>query len=240
MTRILGLALLDGAGDAADEAAAADGDDDGFEVRNLVEEFEADGSLPGDHFVVVEGMQEGEAVGVALADGFGAGFVVVGAVEDDFRAVAGGGGDLDQRRHQRHDDARADAVLAGVEGDGLGVIAGAGGDDAAAALVVGEGEDLVERAALFEGAGALQVVELEEDLLAGHLGKPGGVARGREVDVAADALLRGADGVEGDGQAFPPCDGLRTAPILYRVRTQCAFLCAPQRVPRSGRSHDLG
>jgi hypothetical protein len=49
-----------------------------------------------------------------------------------------------------------------MEGDGLGVIAGAGGDDAAAALIVGEGEDFVQRAALFEGSGALQVVELEK------------------------------------------------------------------------------
>jgi hypothetical protein len=76
------MALLDGAGDAADEPAAADGDDDGFEVGDLLEQLEADGSLPCDHLVVIEGMQEGEAVSAALADRFGAGLVVVGAVED--------------------------------------------------------------------------------------------------------------------------------------------------------------
>ena len=141
-------------------------------------------------------MEEGEAVGGALADGFGAGFVVIGSVEDDVGSVARSRGHLNQRRHERHDDARADAVLAGVEGDGLGVVAGAGGDDAAPALLVGEGKDLVERAALLESAGALQVVELEEDLLAGHLGEARGVAGGREINVAADALACGADRIE--------------------------------------------
>jgi hypothetical protein len=134
-----------------------------------------------------------------LADRFGAGLVVVGTVEDDVRTVVRGRGDLDQGCHLRHDDASADAVPAGVERDGLCVVAGAGGDDAAASLFVGEGENLVQRAALFEGSGALQIVKLEEDLLAGHLGQAGGMASGRQVDVAADALAGGADGVEGDG-----------------------------------------
>ena len=58
----LGIGFLEGAGDAADEAAAADGDDDGFEVGNLLEEFEADGALAGDDFGVVEGMDEGAAL----------------------------------------------------------------------------------------------------------------------------------------------------------------------------------
>jgi hypothetical protein len=144
-------------------------------------------------------VQEGEAVGAALADRFGTGLVVVGAVEDDVRAVVRSGSDFDQGRHERHDDAGTDAVPAGVECNGLGVITGAGGDDAAAALVVGEGEDLVQRAALFESTGTLQVVELEEDLLAGHLGELRRVGRGRQVDMAADALARCDDGVEGDG-----------------------------------------
>jgi hypothetical protein len=66
--------------------------------------------------------------------------------------------------------------------------AGAGGDDAALFFVVGEGEDFVERAALLEGSGALEVVELEEDLLAGHARELVGVRRGREIDVVLDAL----------------------------------------------------
>src|ERR1700691_5310183 len=38
--------LLDGAGDATYEAAAADGDDHGFEVGDLLQQLEADGTLP--------------------------------------------------------------------------------------------------------------------------------------------------------------------------------------------------
>ena len=43
-----GVGLLERAGDAADESAAADGHDDGFELGHLFEEFEADGALAGD------------------------------------------------------------------------------------------------------------------------------------------------------------------------------------------------
>ena len=48
MTRILRVGLFQSAGDAADEPAAADGDDDGFNVGDLFEEFKADGALPAD------------------------------------------------------------------------------------------------------------------------------------------------------------------------------------------------
>ena len=43
----LGIGFLESAGDAADESAAADGNDDGFDVGHLLEEFEADGALAG-------------------------------------------------------------------------------------------------------------------------------------------------------------------------------------------------
>jgi len=86
-----------------------------------------------------------------------------------------------------------------VEGDGLGVIAGAGGDDSATALFVREGEYLVKRATFLKGSRALQVVEFQEDFLAGHLGEGGGVGCGREIEMAADAFAGGADRVECDG-----------------------------------------
>ncbi len=139
----LGVGLLEGAGDAADEAAAADGDDDGFDVGDLLEQFEADGALAADDLGVVEGMDEGAALFDAAAHGFFAGLVVAGAVEDDFGAIAARGGDLDLRRGQRHDDLGANAARGGVEGDALGMIAGAGGDDAALALGLAEREQLV-------------------------------------------------------------------------------------------------
>ena len=105
--------------------------------------FEADGALAGDDFGVVEGMDEGAAFFDAAAQGFVAGLVVAGAVEDDFSAIAARGGDFDLRRGQRHDDLGANAARGGVEGDALSMIAGAGGDDAALALSLAEREQLV-------------------------------------------------------------------------------------------------
>ncbi len=56
-------------------------------------------------------------------------------------------------------------------GDALGVVAGGCGDDSAGGLLRSEGGDAVERATLLEGAGHLEVLELEVDLLAGEVGE---------------------------------------------------------------------
>jgi hypothetical protein len=58
-----------------------------------------------------------------------------------------------------------------MEGDSLGMVAGAGGDDAAFALRLAQGEQFVERATLFEGTGALQVFKLQVKGKAGELGE---------------------------------------------------------------------
>ena len=78
-----------------------------------------------------------------------------------------------------------------MEGDALGVVAGAGGDDSALALGFAEGEELVERAALFERAGALQVLELEVQGQAGEFGEMMRELAGRDVDGALDARAGG-------------------------------------------------
>ena len=114
-------------------------------------------------------MNEGAALFNLAAQGLFAGLVVAGAVQDDLGAVAPRGGHLDLRRGQRHDDLRANAVGRGVESDSLGVIAGAGRDDAALALRFAQGEQFVERAPLLERAGALQVFELQVEGHAGQL-----------------------------------------------------------------------
>jgi hypothetical protein len=58
-----------------------------------------------------------------------------------------------------------------MKGDALSVVAGAGGDDAALALGLRQSEQLVESAALFEGAGSLQIFELEVERETGELRK---------------------------------------------------------------------
>ncbi len=152
---------------------------------------------------------------VAAAARFGVGFVVVGAVEDDLCAEAPGGGDFDERRRQRHDDDGVDAALGGVVGDALGVVSGGGGDDAARGLLGGEQGDAVERAALLEGAGHLQVFELEVDVLAGEFGEHERVRAGGLVDRAAEALARGEDVGEADAEV---CARWRRISILMVPR----------------------
>ena len=86
----------------------------------------------------------------ATAEGFFAGFVIAGAVQDDLCAVAAGGGHLNLWSGKRHNDLGADAAGGGVKGYTLGVVAGARGDDPAFALNLAKGEELIEGAALLE------------------------------------------------------------------------------------------
>jgi hypothetical protein len=67
-----GRRFLDGAGDAADEAAAADGHHHCLKLRDLLQKLKANGSLAGHDAGVVEGMDEGEMLLVAQTQGLGA------------------------------------------------------------------------------------------------------------------------------------------------------------------------
>ena len=152
-------------------------------------------------------MNEGAALFDAAAQGLFAGFLVAGAVEDDLGAEATRGGDFDLRRGQRHDDLGANAKRGGVEGDALGVVAGAGGDDAAVTLHLAEGEQLVERATLFEGAGELEVFKLQVQRQTGQFGELVGELAGRNVDGVADARAGCLDAGEGDQLAVRLVEG---------------------------------
>ena len=69
---------------------------------------------------------------------------------------------------------------------GLAVVAGRGRDQAAAPLLLREGEDAVERPALLEGAGLLQVLELEVGADAAEAGEVLRAGAGTLVDRAGD------------------------------------------------------
>ena len=90
-----------------------------------------DGALPGHDGGVVEGMEEDHAFPFAEPRGFDAGFVVVGAVEDDLRTEVPRSRHLDQRGGERHDDDGADAEAGRVVGDTLRMVAGACRNDTA-------------------------------------------------------------------------------------------------------------
>jgi hypothetical protein len=165
------IRFFHGTGDSADQASAADWDHDGFDVGMLFEDFETERPLAGDDGVVVEGVNQRKSFGAALLDGLGVGFVVVRAVQENICSVRARGRYLGERGGERHDDARVDSVAAGVVGDSLGMVSGGGGDHSARAFIGSEREKFVQSAALFECAGALLIVELEENGIIGECGE---------------------------------------------------------------------
>ena len=96
---------------------------------------------------------------------FGLGFPLVGsgADQDNFGSQFGGGFALDQRSIVGHHDYRFHLERSRRVGDALGVIAAGIGDNAALALGLGEGSDLVISSAKLEGADGLFVLGLEKE-----------------------------------------------------------------------------
>ncbi len=74
-------------------------------------------------------------------------------------------------------------------GHSLGMISRAGGDHPALLFAFGQQENPVESTALFEGSRSLQIIQLEIDLLTGHLGEIGRELTGGKVDEIADSLF---------------------------------------------------
>ncbi len=105
------------------------------------------------------------------ADGLGviAGLVVAVAVQHHLRPEAAGMLDLHGRRGLGHDDGDRRPQPLAMIGQTLGMIAGRGGDDAAPTLFLAQAQQLVQRAALLEGGGELQVLELHIYFRAGDL-----------------------------------------------------------------------
>ena len=89
---------------------------------------------------------------------------------DDHRAVGRQASTLVIEAPVGHEDLARHAEVAGRERQRLGVVAGAAGRDAVAALRAERGE-LVHRPADLERPGALQALGLEHDLPAGLLGE---------------------------------------------------------------------
>ena len=92
--------------------------------------------------------------------GLGGGVVKGAAEEHHLRAQSLGVVYLHQRGGGGHDDDCPAPGLLGGHGYPLGVVARRGGDEAALALFLGEGADLIGRAPDLIGAGDLQVLRL--------------------------------------------------------------------------------
>src|SRR5699024_4875191 len=111
-------------------------------------------------------------------------------VENDVGAVVLGVVDLDQRSCGGHDDGGGNAGGLGGVGQSLGVVAGRGGNQAAAFLVVREGADLIIGPADLVGPCDLHVFRFQIDLVSTAL------RQGRGVDQVggADHALQHAAG----------------------------------------------
>ena len=157
----IGIELLDGEGNAGDESAAADRNDDRVRVGQLVENFQTDSALSRDNPVVIKGMNEGVALLVAQIERSLIGVVVNAVDKADVRAELAGGLHLGDGGAVRQADQRLDAALGGSEGNALRVVAGGAGDDAPCLFLVGEGSDLIVSASDLEGACHLKTFRLQ-------------------------------------------------------------------------------
>ena len=98
ITRTSGRARLDHAGDAGDQSAAADRDDDRGQIGDVLEQFEPERRLAEDHVRIVERVHERRAgLGRALARS-GDAFIDRVAAEMDDAAERLDGGHLGDRR----------------------------------------------------------------------------------------------------------------------------------------------
>ncbi len=195
----VGTQRLDVAGNPGDQAAAADRHEHRRQaVLAVAENLGADRALARDDQRVVEGVNErhpalgDERVAVRLRVG------VAVAREHDLGAHGAHRVHLDLRRRLRHDDHGVETELARRERDTLRVVAGARGDDAASGLVCPEVRNLVVRAAQLEAEHRLQILALEEDLVAETARQPRREVERRFARDVVDAARE--DVVEQPGQ----------------------------------------
>ncbi len=165
----LGRLLFDRAGDSRDEPSAADRNEDGVDIRLLLQDLETERALTHYYVAVVEGVDEDGARLLRELGRCAQRLIDDVAAQLDVGAILLGGRELRQGDAHRHEDGRADAQLARCEGHALGVVAGRGGDDSACLLVVAQVHKPVVRTADLVGTGALQVLAFEPDIRPQHL-----------------------------------------------------------------------
>ena len=83
--------------DTGDQAAAADRDDDHFEIGILLVKLKSDCSLAGDDPGIVEGGNKSEALFLAQPLCFGVSAIVIIAAQHSFGAILAHARDFDQR-----------------------------------------------------------------------------------------------------------------------------------------------
>ena len=144
-------------------------------------------------------MDELKAPGVGQVLGVRPGLAQIPAVQHDAGAEGLGARHLGERGAPGHDDGRRNVPPPGVERHPLGVIAGRRGDDSGLGRGGVHGGQPDQRPARLEGAGVLQVLQLENHLRpAQGRDRLRGNTR-RAQDLAVQHLGGGADIVKGNG-----------------------------------------
>jgi hypothetical protein len=207
--------------DPGEEAGAADRADDGVGVAHLLEHLERHRALAGDDGGVVKTVDVGEAFRRRKLVGPRARLRKIPARHDHDRAQFPAGAHLDERGVVRHHHRDRDAEQLAVIREAQRVVPGRRGDDAALLLPGFQLQERVARAALLEGAGALEVVEFAEDPRPGDVRQRDGLRAGRHDHPAGEAAAGGADGGKGDGLGVDDATSLSHGPrgaILLRPR----------------------
>ena len=160
---------------AGGQPAPSDGDQDHVHIGQVLEDLIGDGALSGGHLQVVEGGDIGETLLLGQLGGLFRRLIKDLPVENDVGAVVLGVVDLDQRSCGGHDDGGGDAGGLGGIGQSLGVVAGGGGNESPALLVLRQGADFIVGPSNLVGPGDLHIFRLKVDLIPIALGEGGGV-----------------------------------------------------------------
>ncbi|MCY1520347.1 hypothetical protein D9M68_551220 [compost metagenome] len=167
-------------GDARHQAAAANRHEDGVQrAAVLAEDFHGHGALPGDHVRVVIGRHEGQALLRRQLQRVGQGVGEGIAVQHHLAATGTHAVDLELRGGARHHDGRFDAQLPRRQRQALGMVAGRCGDHAPRALFRAQLHHTVVGTTDLEGVDRLQVLALEQHLVAQPLAELAGGLQGR-------------------------------------------------------------
>ena len=176
--------------DPARQPAATDRDEDDRDIRQVLDELEPDRPLAGDDPIVVERRDDLEpALGCELLGHLLA--LVAGRADDhDLGAVGRHPLALDRRRVGGHHDHGRRPQQASRSSDALGMVARRVGDDAAPALLRGQGRDRGVGASQLERPDRLEGFGLQEPSLLGRserherrAGRDAAQAVGRRTDV---------------------------------------------------------
>ena len=158
----LGHELLDEDGDPCGKTTTTDRYEDPVDVRCVLDELQADGSLTSDDHRVVEGGDVGQSLVLGQFEGVSLGFVEGIPGQDHLAAELAHGVNLDRRSGSRHDDLGLDREPGTREGDALGVVAGRRRHHPGATLPLGEVAHPVVGAADLEGVDCLTVLPLHQ------------------------------------------------------------------------------